>query len=140
MELCAMVFAAATSDSTQLCELTIDRDNWAMTVSPNKDIKIYIGAAAGPLAATSGYVDADTLATYALEMRARFSSFGGIMLWDASWAYGMSLAFHWLAPRQGFHHIFTQRMGTMPHPLSAHCQGVLAGLPTKRTPQSFHQG
>ena len=74
-------------------ELTVNRDNWAKTVSPNKEIKIYIGAAASQLAATSGYVDADTLASYALNMRDQFSSFGGIMLWDASWAYGMSLAF-----------------------------------------------
>ncbi|KAI0265502.1 glycoside hydrolase superfamily [Russula aff. rugulosa BPL654] len=60
---------------------------WAKTVSPNKDIKIYIGAAASPLAATSGYVDPDTLASCALNMRNQFSSFAGIMLWDASWAY-----------------------------------------------------
>jgi len=74
-------------------ELTIDRDNWAKTVSPNKGIKIYIGAPASSQAATSGYVDVDTLASCALKMRDQFSSFGGIMLWDASWAYGMSLAF-----------------------------------------------
>ena len=74
-------------------ELTIDRDNWAKTVSPNKEIKIYLGAAASPLAATSGYVDSDTLASCALNMRDHFSSFAGIMLWDASWAYGMLLAF-----------------------------------------------
>jgi chitinase len=74
-------------------ELTIDRDNWAKTVSPNKDIKVYIGAPASPLAASSGYVDVDTLASYALNTRDQFSSFGGIMLWDASWAHGMSLAF-----------------------------------------------
>jgi hypothetical protein len=74
-------------------ELTIDRDNWAKTTSPNKEIKLYIGAPASSLAASSGYVDANTLANCALNMRDQFSSFGGIMLWDASWAYGMSLAF-----------------------------------------------
>jgi chitinase len=74
-------------------ELTIDRDNWAKTVSPNNETKIYIGAPAGPLAASSGYVDVDMLASCALNMRDQFSSFGGIMLWDASWAYGMSLVF-----------------------------------------------
>jgi chitinase len=74
-------------------ELTIDRDNWAKTTSPNKEIKLYIGAPASSLAASSGYVDANTLANCAMNMRDQFSSFGGIMLWDASWAYGMSLAF-----------------------------------------------
>jgi len=73
--------------------LTIDRDNWAKAVSPNKEIKLYIGAPASSLAASSGYVDGDTLASCALRMRDQFSSFGGVMLWDASWAYGMSLAF-----------------------------------------------
>lgn len=74
--------------------LTIDnRDNWAKTVSPNKDVKVLIGAPASPLAASSGYVRADTLASCALNTRDQFSSFGGIMLWDASSAHGMSLAF-----------------------------------------------
>lgn len=91
MELCAMVFSCGRT--SPIHELTIDRDNWAKTVSPNKDIKIYIGAPASLLAATSGYVDADTLASCALNIRDQFSSFGGIMLWDASWAHGMSLVF-----------------------------------------------
>lgn len=90
--------------------LTSDRDNWAKTVSPNKDVKVYIGAPAGPQAASKGYVDADTLASYAVQMRDRFSSFGGIMLWDASWAYGVSLC---LASQAGFNHVCTQRMITL---------------------------
>jgi chitinase len=90
MELCGMVFYGRTSP---MRELTIDRDNWAKTIAPNKDIKLYIGAPASSMAATSGYVNVDTLASCALNMRDQFSSFGGIMLWDASWAYGMSLAF-----------------------------------------------
>jgi len=65
----------------------VTRDKWAKTVSPNKDVKVYIGAPSGPQAASNGYVDADTLASYAIQMRNQFSSFGGIMLWDASWAY-----------------------------------------------------
>jgi hypothetical protein len=73
--------------------LTSDRDNWAKTVSPNQDVKVYIGAAAGPQAATTGYVDVDTLASYAIQTREEFSSFGGVMLWDVSWAYGVSLFF-----------------------------------------------
>jgi chitinase len=64
-------------------------DNWAQTQSANKDIKIYIGAPAAPLAANQGsYVDVNTLGNIAIETRKNYSSFGGIMLWDASQAYG----------------------------------------------------
>ena len=66
-------------------------DNWAKTVAVNKDVKVYIGAPASSTAATSGYVDASTLANIALETRSQYSSFGGVMLWDASQAYGSSL-------------------------------------------------
>ncbi|KAJ6577236.1 glycoside hydrolase superfamily [Mycena capillaripes] len=64
-------------------------DNWAKTVSPNRNIKIFIGAPASPDAG-AGYVNAATLGAIAIATRAQFSSFGGIMLWDASQAYGMS--------------------------------------------------
>ncbi|KAJ7629207.1 glycoside hydrolase [Mycena polygramma] len=60
--------------------------SWDKT-SPNKDVKIFIGAPASTTAAESGYVPATTLGKIALEMRAQYSSFGGIMLWDASQAY-----------------------------------------------------
>ncbi|GLB43362.1 putative glycosyl hydrolase 18 family protein [Lyophyllum shimeji] len=63
-------------------------DNWAKNTSPNKNVKVYIGAPAAPSAAGSGYVDAATLGRIAQETRAKYSSFGGIMLWDASQAYG----------------------------------------------------
>ncbi|TFK40066.1 glycoside hydrolase superfamily [Crucibulum laeve] len=63
-------------------------DNWAKTVSPNKAVKVYIGAPASSSAAGSGYVDATTLGNIAKQTRSQFSSFGGIMLWDASQAYG----------------------------------------------------
>ncbi|KAJ7887194.1 glycoside hydrolase superfamily [Mycena leptocephala] len=63
-------------------------DNWAKTVSPNRNVKIFIGAPASPTAANAGeYVDATTLGSIALATRAEYSSFGGIMLWDASQAY-----------------------------------------------------
>lgn len=62
-------------------------DNWAKTQSPNKDVKIFVGAPAAPSAAGSGYVDAGTLGKIAQETRSKYSSFGGIMLWDASQAY-----------------------------------------------------
>ncbi len=63
-------------------------DTWAKTVAPNKDVKVYIGALASSTAGGSGYVDATTLINIALETRSKYSSFGGVMLWDASQAYG----------------------------------------------------
>ncbi|OCH83980.1 glycoside hydrolase [Obba rivulosa] len=62
-------------------------DNWAKTTSPNPNVKVYIGAPAAQAAAGSGYVDASTLSSIALQTRSQYSSFGGVMLWDASQAY-----------------------------------------------------
>ncbi|KAF9007657.1 glycoside hydrolase superfamily [Cyathus striatus] len=63
-------------------------DTWAKTTSPNKNIKVYIGAPASSTAAGSGYVDAITLGNIAKQTHSQYPSFGGIMLWDASQAYG----------------------------------------------------
>ncbi|PPQ66111.1 hypothetical protein CVT26_010912 [Gymnopilus dilepis] len=63
------------------------RDNWARTTSPNKNVKVYIGAPASSSAAGSGYVPIGTLSSIAVQMRKSFPSFGGVMLWDESQAY-----------------------------------------------------
>ncbi|KAI6156537.1 carbohydrate-binding module family 5 protein [Pisolithus tinctorius] len=65
-------------------------DNWAKTVSPNPNIKVYIGAPASPSAAGSGYINASTFATIIQQTQSQYSSFGGVMLWDASQAYANS--------------------------------------------------
>ncbi|KAL5525492.1 hypothetical protein ACEPAG_6828 [Sanghuangporus baumii] len=62
-------------------------DTWARTQSPNKDVKIYIGAPGSATAANQGYVDIDVLEQYALEAQGNYTTFGGVMLWDASDAY-----------------------------------------------------
>ncbi|KAF9518670.1 carbohydrate-binding module family 5 protein [Hydnum rufescens UP504] len=62
-------------------------DAWASTLSPNPDIKLYIGVPASTSAAGSGYVDATTLAKIASETMVAFPHFGGIMYWDASQAW-----------------------------------------------------
>ncbi|KZV81345.1 glycoside hydrolase family 18 protein [Exidia glandulosa HHB12029] len=62
-------------------------DVWSKTLSPNKDIKVYVGAPGSPGSAGSGYVDIDTLKTIAKTMRNAFPSFGGVMYWDMSSAY-----------------------------------------------------
>ncbi|EPQ60976.1 glycoside hydrolase family 18 protein [Gloeophyllum trabeum ATCC 11539] len=62
-------------------------DYWAQNVSPNKNVKIFVGAPASSTAAGRGYVDIGTLENIAITMRKSFPSFGGVMLWDASQAY-----------------------------------------------------
>lgn len=64
------------------------RDYWARNVSPNKNIKVYIGGPGSSMSAGSGYVDAPTLSKIATETRSLFPSFGGVMLWDMSSSYG----------------------------------------------------
>ncbi|KAJ7158922.1 glycoside hydrolase family 18 protein [Mycena filopes] len=63
-----------------------DWDSWAKTTSPNRNVKIFIGAPASPTAGAN-YVDAATLGKIVVATRAQFSSLGGVMLWDASQAY-----------------------------------------------------
>ncbi len=75
-------------DNNNLFDLRLPRDNWARTTSPNPQAKVYIGAPADSTAAGQGYVNASTLGSIATQMRKSFPSFGGVMLWDASQAYG----------------------------------------------------
>ena len=85
----------------------VNRDNWAHTVSPNPNVKVYIGAPASTTAAGSGYVDASTITTIIQQTKAQYSSFGGVMLWDASQAYGMSLVvlFQAVESKCGLNHV-----------------------------------
>jgi chitinase len=68
--------------------MNVSRDSWARTVSPNKNVKVYIGAPGSAQAAGGGYVPISTLSSIATQMRKSYPSFGGVMLWDASQAYG----------------------------------------------------
>ena len=63
-------------------------DHWAKSKSFNKNVKVYIGAAASADAAGTCYVDSATLANYVSQAQSKWSSFGGVMMWDASQAYG----------------------------------------------------
>lgn len=63
-------------------------DTWAKTKSANKNVKVYIGAPGSADSAGEGYVDVGTLADYVADAQAKYSSFGGVMLWDASTAHG----------------------------------------------------
>ncbi|RDB28431.1 Chitinase 2 [Hypsizygus marmoreus] len=62
-------------------------DHWAKTQSPNPNIKVYLGAPGSSKAAGNGYVDIQTLSRVARDAQKRYSSFGGVMLWDADVAY-----------------------------------------------------
>lgn len=61
-------------------------DNWAKTTSANKDIRIFVGVPANQGAAGSGYQPVSALKPI-IDYAAGFSSFGGVMMWDASQAY-----------------------------------------------------
>ncbi|KAI0688227.1 glycoside hydrolase [Cytidiella melzeri] len=62
-------------------------DNWAKTQSPNPNVKVFLGVPAAQAAAGSGYVPIDTLSPIIQQYKATYSSFGGVMFWDASQAY-----------------------------------------------------
>lgn len=61
-------------------------DNWAKTTSANKNIQVFLGVPADTTAAGSGYEPISSL-TPIIQYSQTFSSFGGVMMWDASQAY-----------------------------------------------------
>ncbi|EGP83715.1 chitinase glycoside hydrolase family 18, partial [Zymoseptoria tritici IPO323] len=61
-------------------------NKWAVNGSANPNVKVFIGVPAGPTAAGSGYLSVANLKPV-IEYSKKFSSFGGIMAWDASQAY-----------------------------------------------------
>ncbi|CDO71811.1 Glycoside Hydrolase Family 18 protein [Trametes cinnabarina] len=62
-------------------------DQWAKTKSANPNVKVYIGAPGSSDSAGQGYVSVSKLASYVSDAQEKYSSFGGVMLWDASTAY-----------------------------------------------------
>jgi chitinase len=59
-------------------------DNWARIISKSPAAKVLLGVPASP-SAGSGYVSPMTLAGI-IRYSKQFSSFGGVMMWDASQA------------------------------------------------------
>ncbi|KAI1797100.1 glycoside hydrolase superfamily [Ganoderma leucocontextum] len=57
-------------------------DDWASNTSPNKHVKLYVGAPASQ-SAGNYYVEAGQMGTIIGATRQNYSSFGGVMLWDA---------------------------------------------------------
>ncbi|KAF9883098.1 hypothetical protein FE257_004106 [Aspergillus nanangensis] len=64
-------------------------DQWAKNISLNKDVKVFLGIPGNSGAAGSGYVSVSDLSGI-IEYVKGFSSFGGVMIWDASQAYANS--------------------------------------------------
>lgn len=57
-------------------------DNWAKTVSANKNAKVLIGTPANVGGANSGSYPTDSQLSGAISLAKGTSSFGGVMLWD----------------------------------------------------------
>ncbi|KAL4991671.1 glycoside hydrolase superfamily [Aspergillus falconensis] len=62
-------------------------DNWALTQSKNKNVRVFLGVPANTGAASTGYLPAASLAPV-ISYSKGFESFGGVMMWDVSQAYG----------------------------------------------------
>ncbi|KAK9765142.1 Chitinase 2 [Basidiobolus ranarum] len=58
--------------------------NWAVTNSVNKNVKVYLGVPGSAKSASRGYIPASQLNSIIKDTRSRYSSFGGVMAWDAS--------------------------------------------------------
>lgn len=75
------------------CSLAGNQFNWdtwedyAKNTSPNKNVKLYVGLPGSTSAAGSGYVEPSQLESKLSGIRSS-SYFGGIMVWDASQAFG----------------------------------------------------
>ncbi|KAJ1964256.1 Chitinase 2 [Dispira parvispora] len=59
-------------------------DKWARYYSVNKDVKVYLGVPASTYGAVTGYVETDRLFEILDQLRSRYPSFGGVMLYDIS--------------------------------------------------------
>ncbi|KAG0284591.1 Chitinase 1 [Linnemannia gamsii] len=66
-------------------------NNWATTVSLNKNVRILLGVPGGPGAAGTGVIDAARLSTILAAVQT-YSNFGGVMMWDAGIARQSGLA------------------------------------------------
>ncbi|KAL2811306.1 glycoside hydrolase superfamily [Aspergillus granulosus] len=62
-------------------------DTWALKESKNPHVKVYLGVPANTGAATTGYLPISSL-TPVIQYSKTFESFGGVMMWDVTQAYG----------------------------------------------------
>lgn len=62
-------------------------DDWALKESKNKDVRVFLGVPANKGAASTGYLPLSRLEPV-IEYSKGFESFGGVMMWDVTQAYG----------------------------------------------------
>ncbi|KAG0659775.1 Chitinase 1 [Maudiozyma exigua] len=65
--------------------------NYAENVSPNSNIKLYLGLLGSATAAGSGYISDFSVLKSTIEKISSFANFGGVSLWDASQAFTNSI-------------------------------------------------
>ncbi|KAL7782663.1 chitinase chi18-17 [Trichoderma ceciliae] len=65
-----------------------DWDNWAKTVSANKNAKVLIGTGANVSGVNPGFFPTDAQLAGAISLAKGSSSFGGVMLWDMAQLFG----------------------------------------------------
>lgn len=68
-----------------------DWENYAANVSPNKDIKLFLGLPGSPSAASSGFVSDLTLLQDTVNDIKTNNNFGGVAIWDASQGYSYQI-------------------------------------------------
>ncbi|KAG0342731.1 Chitinase 1 [Podila horticola] len=66
-------------------------NNWATTISINKNVRVLLGVPGGSGAAGSGIVTSSQLTTILASIKS-YSNFGGVMMWDAGIAAKSGLA------------------------------------------------
>ncbi|KAL4927773.1 glycoside hydrolase family 18 protein [Aspergillus undulatus] len=62
-------------------------DKWALTESKNKNVRVLLGVPANTGAASTGYLSISSLEPVIAYSKG-FESFGGVMMWDVTQAYG----------------------------------------------------
>lgn len=62
-------------------------DNWAKTVSSNRNVKVLLGIPANTGAANGGQYQSGSILSEAIASSKATSSFGGVMMWDMSQLY-----------------------------------------------------
>lgn len=78
-----------TTGSTTQADFNFDSwDTWATTISLNPDVKVFLGIPGGSTAAGTGYESASSITSIVdFIVEEGYTSFGGIMMWDASQVY-----------------------------------------------------
>ncbi|KAI7863874.1 chitinase 1 [Spinellus fusiger] len=97
-------------------------DTWAKTKSPNKNVKIFLAVPGSTSASNTGYVPFNQLSNIIKSLPGKYSSYGGVTLWDASqsfrnteaspnYATAVANVVHSTSTRQNFVHLESNNSG-----------------------------